>query len=357
MRTIRDFVIEGKRVLIRSSLNVPLGENGSIEDDFRLRQSIPTIQYAIEKRARCILIGHLGRPEENQKQKIENKKLSLRKVGERLEELLGKRVMFLDDWGGERVQEAVRAMKPGEVMLLENLRFLKGEKENDDDFARSLAGLGDIFVNDAFDACHRAHASIAGIPSFLPSGAGFLLEREIKILSEIREHPQKPMVVIVGGTKVETKADFLDEMSVRADTILTGNPVYEEIVQKGLSFRGSEKIIGPVDGIPQQKGALDIGPRTIALFQEKMRGANTVFWAGPLGKIEEEQYTIGSLAIAKTILKSKAFSVAGGGDLVAFLGEYGLRDQFDHVSTGGGAMLAFLAGEKLPGLEALHGNL
>ena len=355
MKTIRDFDIRGKRVLVRSSLNVPMRKDGTIEDDFRLQELLGTIQYLLAHKAKCIIIGHLGRPDPffDSGGQIP-KSLSLRPIAQRLSELIGKDIDFIGEPIGVNVEKRIEQMNPGDILVLENIRFYKGEAENDSAFAEQLAKLADIYINDAFAADHRAHASLVGITAFLPSGMGLSLEKEVMELSKIIQNPVRPLVAIVGGTKVATKAGFLDEISAIADSILTGNPVYDEIQEESLTFRGSEKIIGPLDGIPTRENALDIGEKTVKLYQEKIHGAGTVFWAGPLGKIEEKPYDKGSIAIAEAIVESGAFSVAGGGDLAGFLGTHGFRDKFSHVSIGGGAMLAFLAGEKLPGLEALE---
>lgn len=354
MKNVHDFEISGKRVFVRSALNVPLDERGFIEDDFRLKKSVPTIRYVTEQGAKCIVIGHLGRPQESQEPGAKSKKLSLRLVAKRLEDLLQKKVKFGEDCVGDNAEKQIAAMNVGEVLVLENLRFYEGEEQNDAVFARDLAKLADVYVNDAFDVAHRAHASIVGLPQYLPSAAGLLLEKEVSILGELRENPARPMIVIVGGAKVETKASFINSISEKANAVLVGNLIAREISQKGVVLKNAEKVIAPLDGIPYGARELDIGPKTIALFQQKVAEAATVFWAGPLGKIEESDYQNGTLAVADTILQSGAFSVIGGGDLGAFLGKQGLRDKFGHVSTGGSAMLAFLAGEKLPGLEVLH---
>jgi len=223
---------------------------------------------------------------------------------------------------------------------------------------KKLAALGDIYVNDAFGTSHRVHASIVGIPKYLPSAMGLLLEKETRALEKVSKNPDKPLVVAVGGTKVETKASFLKEISQHANAILLGDLITKEVKEKGLPADGQGIDVAPttelvyaIDGID---GDFDLGPKTIDIFCEKIKGAKTVFWAGPLGMIEEKKYEKGSLAIAEAIITSGAYAVAGGGDLVAFLGKHNLREKFDHVSTGGGAMLAFLTGEELPGLKALE---
>lgn len=362
MRSIRDFELKGKRVLLRCDLNVPFKE-GLIQDDFRIEQSVPTIRYISEQGGRCIILAHIGRPTplweiSNPKSQVSNKSQvpkgeSLRSIATRLQELLGKEIKFIGDPIGEKVKKEIEALKPGEIALLENIRFYKGEEEDDPAFAKLLAGLGDIFINDAFGVCHRAHASIVGITQFLPSAAGLLLEKEVDVLGKVSTHPAKPLVVVVGGTKVGDKASFLKAISKHADVILLGNLISREVIEKGIDLAAETELVYATDGID---GDFDLGPETIEAFREKIARAKTVFWAGPLGKIEEDRYEKGSLAIANAIIQSKAFAVAGGGDLAGFLGKHHLREKFAHVSTGGGAMLAFLSGEKLPGLEALEGH-
>lgn len=345
MNSIREYHLEQKRVLLRCDLNVPF-ENGKIQDDFRLVESVPTISHISEHKGRCIILAHFGRPASSSQ-----KEFSLEPIARRLQELGKREIKFIGDPIGERVAAQTAAMKAGDVVLLENMRFYEGEEKNDPVFAKLLAGLGEIYINDAFGVCHRAHASVVGIPRFLPSGTGLLLEKEIAALGKISERPEKPLIVVVGGTKVETKAGFLNAISKNADAILLGNLISKEVKERGLKVARSTELVFARDG---KDGDFDLGPETVTMFREKIRGARTIFWAGPLGRVEEERYEHGSLQIAEAIIKSKAFAVAGGGDLVGFLGKHGLREKFDHVSTGGGAMLAFLAGEKLPGLEALR---
>ncbi len=347
MRSIYDFELREKRVLLRCDLNVPF-ENGEIQDDFRLEQSVPSIQYIAAQGAKCIILAHFGRPTLQETQKF-----SLFPIGKRLEQLVGNPIRFIDDPLGKQVRNKIEEMRPGEIALLENIRFYNEEEENDLVFAKLLASLGDIYINDAFGACHRTHASIVGITQFLPSAAGLLLKKEVEVLGKISKHPDKPLVVVVGGAKVEDKASFLKEISKQADAILLGDLISKEVKEKGIDLAAQTKLVYATDGVD---GDFDLGPETIILFKEKIAAAKTVFWAGPLGKTEEERYEKGSLAIADAIIQSGAYAVAGGGDLASFLGKYNLRDKFSHVSTGGGAMLAFLAGEKLPGLEALEAS-
>jgi len=346
MRTLKSFKIKDKRVLVRCDFNVLLDNEGNILDDFRIKQTLPTIEYLIEKGAKVILMSHLGRPEGKV---VESLKLT--PIQNRLMEYLDYNppatyISKAPDCVGEEIEKWSREMQPGEILLLENLRFYKEEEGNNEGFARKLAKLGDIYINDAFSVCHRNHASIVGIPKYLPSGAGFLLEKEVKVLSQIIKNPKRPLVVIIGGSKVEDKAKVAERFSEIANFLLLGNLIAEERIKE----KKSKKIFFPTDS----KKNLDIGEKTIKIFKEKIFKARTIFWAGPLGKIEEKKYQKGTREIAKAIIDSGAFSVIGGGDTVEFVNKIGLIEKFSHVSVGGGAMLAFLVGEKLPGLEALR---
>ncbi len=348
MRTLKDFHFKKKRVLVRCDFNVPLDKQGKILGDFRIKVSLPTLKYLIKKGAKLLLISHLGRPEGKFV-----KKFSLRPVALRLEKLLGEKVKFLDDRIGKKVKREIEQTESKEIVLLENLRFYKEEQENDPNFAKVLSGLGDIFINDAFSVCHRSHASVVGITKHLPSGAGLWLEKEIKILSQIIRKPKRPLVVIIGGKKIEDKAKVAENFSKIADFVLTGNLVAEEIKKGKIKIKSPEKISFPVDG----KDNFDVGEKTIKIFKEKIQKAKTIFWAGPLGKIEEKKYQKGTKAIARAIIESGAFSVVGGGDTIEFIDKINLTKKFSHVSIGGGAMLKFLGGEKLPGLRTLkYGN-
>ncbi|TET84358.1 MAG: phosphoglycerate kinase [Candidatus Nealsonbacteria bacterium] len=347
MRTLKDFEVKGKRVLVRCDFNVPLAqERGIILDDFRIKQTLPTIEYLIEKGAKLLLMSHLGRPGGKV---VES--LRLTPIQNRLMEYLDVQVSKAPDCVGEEIEKWSREMQPGEILLLENLRFHKEEAENNENFAKALAKLGDIYINDAFSVCHRNHASIVGIPKYLPSGAGFLLEKEIKVLSKIIESPITPLVAIFGGREGDFKA--INKISEIANWILIGGLIKKEIDEKGIILKYPQKIISPVDRVD----TFDIGPKTINLFKEKITPAKTIFWSGPLGKIEEVEFQKGSEETAKAIIESGAFSVVGGGETVEFINKIGLTEKFNHVSTGGNAMLVFLAREKLPGLEALkNGN-
>lgn len=330
MKTLKDFDFNNKKVLVRTDFNVPLSEQGEILDDFRIRETLPTIKYLISKGAQVILMSHLGSPGGKFV-----KELQMKPVAERLTELLG------------------RPVSPGlpvGVELLENLRFNPGEEQNDENFARELAEKGEIYINDAFGACHRAHASIVGVPKFLPSGAGFLLEKEITSLTKVSVSPEKPLVAVIGGAKVETKVGVIDKISEKADFVLISGLIGKGVIGQKIALRHPEKIVFPVD---ETGGGKDVGPETVKLFKEKIAKARTIFWNGPLGKIEDEEFALGTKEIAKAIAQSQAFTVVGGGETVEFITKLGLMEKFSHVSSGGGAMLAFLSGEKLPGLEAL----
>ncbi|HJN62328.1 MAG TPA: phosphoglycerate kinase [Candidatus Parcubacteria bacterium] len=349
LKTLKDFNLQNKRVLVRCDFNVPLDERGNILDDFRIKQTIPTIKYLIEKGAKLLLMSHLGRPGGRV---VESLRLTL--IQDKLMEYLDLSITKAADCIGPEVEKWSQEMNPGEILLLENLRFHKEEETNDDKFAKELAKMGDIYINDAFAVSHRTHASIVGVPEYLPSGAGFLLEKEIKVLSDLLKNPKKPMIAIIGGVKVETKAKVIDKISEIADWVLVSNVIQKEIEEKSISFKYPKKIIKPVDGIKKDGKILDIGPKTINLFLEKIVLAKTIFWSGPLGKIEKKEFQKGSLKIAKAIIKGKSFSLGGGGETVKFINKIGFREKFNHISTGGGAMLKFLSGDKLPGIEALE---
>lgn len=342
MKFLKDFNFKGKRVLVRCDFNVPLSENGQILDDFRIKETIPTIEYLIKKGAKVILMSHLGKPKGKV---VENLKLD--KIQEKLMEYLDLSIVKAKDCLGKEIEDWTNQMAEGEILLLENLRFHKEEEENDENFAKALAKLGDIYINDAFACCHRAHASIVGITKYLPSGAGLLLEKEIKFLEKITKNPKKPLISIFGGDDPDFKA--IEEISKNSDFILIGGLIEKMIREKNIKFKFPEKIIKPVDDVEGK----DIGPKTIEIFREKILKAKTIFWSGPLGKIEEERFQRGTKEIAKAIIESGAFSVIGGGETIEFINKLGWADKFSHVSTGGSALLSYLAGEKLPGIEAL----
>jgi phosphoglycerate kinase len=335
---------EGKRVLVRCDFNVPI-ENGKVLDDFRILKALDTINFLIEKKAKVILISHFGDPEGK---RIES--LSLDPVAKRLEELLNQKVKKLEEAIGEKVEKEVFSMKEGEVLLLENIRFYPGEEECDLDFAKSLAKLGEFFVNEAFSVCHRKHASVYLLPKLLPSFFGFQLEKELENLENFLKNYQKPLVCLIGGKKIKDKAPLVKKFSEIGDWILVNHLIWEELVNSQIEIQDKEKILPPLDSV---NGNKDIGEKTLEIFKEKIKSAKTIFWNGPFGKIEEEKYSKGTEELAKAILESSAFSLIGGGETIEFTNKLKITEKFSFASTGGGAMLKFLAGEKLPGLEAL----
>jgi len=343
-KTLKDFSVSNKRILVRCDFDVPIDEKGEILDDFRIKKALSTIKYLIDSKARIILMGHLGRPEG----KIVPQ-LKLDKIAQRIADFVGFSIGKEDDCIGPEIETETQSLRPGQILVLENLRFHKEETENNSDFAKKLSFLGDIYVNEAFAVCHRDQASVTGVPQYLPSCAGFLLEKEINSLDKILKDPEKPMIAIVGGKKVETKAAFINNISKVADFVIVSGLIAKEIKDKKISFKFPEKIISPVG----QLDSPDINDKSIKIFCEKIKKAKTILWNGPFGKFEEKNYAKGTLEIAQAIIESEAFSVVGGGETVEFLNKNNMIDKFNHVSTGGGAMLAYLAGAQLPGIEAL----
>jgi len=344
VKTLKDFNFKNKRVLVRCDFNVPLSKNGEILDDFKIKATIPTIEYLVERGAKLILMSHLGKPEGKV---VDN--LRLTPVQEKLMEYLDFSVTKAWDCVGREIEDWINQMQPGEILLLENIQFHPGETKNDTDFAKALTGYADIFIMEAFGQAHRDYASITGIPKYLPSGAGFLLEKEIKALTALMRNPKKPLIAIIGGAKVETKTKLINKISENADYVLVGGLIKKEIDENKVKLKNPQKIVAPIDDID----TFDIGPQTINLFKEKIKLAETIFWNGPLGKIEEKPFQNGSKEIAKAIIESGSVSVVGGGETVEFINKIGLTEKFSHVSTGGGAMLDFIADGKLVGIEAL----
>lgn len=331
--------VSGMKVIVRADLDVPLTTDNKIEDDRRLKNLLPTLKFLQERNNKIIIIGHLGRPEG----KIDSR-FSLEPVGRWLYQQLRIRndelrmeVIKVDDFTGWRVSD--------DVTLLENLRFYAGEVANDEEFARKLVAPGEVFVNDAFASCHRSHASIVGLPKLLPAYAGLQLEKEVSNLSEVLENPARPLVVIIGGAKLETKLPVIKNFVEKADYILVGGKI---AVDTANSTFPENVIVAQ-----QNESGKDISPESQELFLEKIKKAKMIVWNGPLGVVEEEQFAKGTQVVAEAVLKSGAQTIVGGGDLVAFLSRTGLLGQFSFVSSGGGAMLEFLAGKKLPGLKAL----
>lgn len=345
MKKVTDFKIKGKKVLVRCDFNVPI-KNRKILDDLRIQRAIPTIKFLIQNSAKTILISHLGDPEGK---KIEE--LRLDPIAKRLEKLLGQKVFKLEEATGEKVEKKIARLKEKEVLLLENIRFYPGEEKKDPNFVLALARLGEIFINEAFSVSHRDHASVSGLPKILPSGIGFEFQKEIEVLENFLKNYQKPLVILIGGKKIKDKAPLLKKFLKMSEWILVNHLIKKELERLGMGKE--KKILGPVDG----ENGFDIGPKTVKIFGEKIKIARSIFWNGPFGKIEDG-YVSGTKKLCFLISKSKAFSLAGGGDTAEFLNRFKLISKFSFVSTGGGAMLKFLAGEKLPGLEALgyYGN-
>lgn len=384
-KTVRDVDVRGKRVLVRVDFNVPLAE-GKVTDDTRIRAALPTIRYLIDQGARVILMSHLGRPKGQVKEE-----LRLAPVAVRLGELLGQPVLTADDCVGPQVQAKVEGLKPGQVLLLENTRFHEEETKNDLEFAHQLAALGDVFVNDAFGAVHRAHASTEGIAHYLPAVAGFLLEKEITFLGKALESPERPFAAILGGAKISDKIGVIENLLGKVDVLLIGGgmantffkaqgyDVGESLVEdesldtaRDMLARAGGKLVLPVDAVvadafsadaqskvvevnavPAGWRILDIGPKTVDLFKEKLAGAKTVVWNGPMGVFEFPRFATGTVEIAKAVADLEAMTIIGGGDSVAAVEQAGLADKMSHISTGGGASLEFLEGKALPGITAL----
>jgi len=385
LRTLRDLPVAGKRVLVRVDFNVPLAPDGRVLDDTRLRAVLPTIEFLRRQGARIILVSHLGRP------KGRDPQFSLRPVAEHLSRLLGRPVQFAPDCIGPAVEAMVARLQPGEILLLENVRFYPEEERNDPDFARALARLAEVFVNDAFAAAHRAHASTVGVAAYLPAAAGLLMEKEVTTLREVLEQPARPFVAIVGGAKISTKIGVLQNLLPRVDRLLIGGAMaftllkargcqvgaslVEEdklAVARSLLQQGGEKIVLPVDvvaaprlepnpptqvvdacRIPEGWLGLDIGPATVNAWAPILAAARTILWNGPLGAYEVPPFDAGTRAIGQIVAQSGARSIVGGGDLVAALEQAGLADKMSFVSTGGGATLEFLEGRTLPGIQVL----
>ncbi len=387
MKNLRDFDFKNKRVLVRVDFNVPVGDEGRVDEkeDWRLEAALPTINYLLRKKAKIILLAHLGRPHG----KIVES-LRLDPIARRLEELLGQSVIKLDDCLGRQVEERVKNIQAGEVLLLENLRFHIGEEKNNPDFTKQIARLGEVFVNDAFGVIHRPHASMVSLPQYLPGCAGLLLEKEIRILSKVLTKPKHPLVVIIGGVKISTKIKVIKNFLEKTDDLILGGALANTVIKaKGFTIGKSiveeemvdevKKLeltniklhipvdvitsidaqgrapsrIAPVGHTKEKEMILDIGPDTCQLFKQVISQAKMIIWNGPMGLFEVDKFASGTKEIARTIAQTKGFSVVGGGDTVNLLEELNLIGKIDHVSTGGGAMLKFLAGEKLPGLEVL----
>jgi len=388
-KTIQDIDVTGKRVLVRVDFNVPLNGAGGVLDNTRIKAVLPTINYLLNHKAKVILTSHLGRPDG----KVDER-LRLDPVARELSNLLGKEVQKTDKTVTDEVFEAVEKLQPAEILLLENIRFNPGEKKNDPDFAKNLAQLADIYVNDAFGAAHRAHASTVGVTRYLPAVAGLLLEKEVNTLAHLLENPERPFLAILGGNKVSDKIGVINKFLDIVDVLLTGGGMcftflkakgfeigdslcQEEelthcremlekaerngktlhlpidlVVADALAKDANYKVVS-VNQIPAGWKGVDIGPRTIELYRDLIKDANTIFWNGPVGVFEMEPFAQGTRAIAQAIANSHATSIIGGGDTDAALRKFGLEEKVSFVSTGGGASLKMLEGTPLPGVEAL----
>ena len=391
--TLNDIKVSGQRVLVRVDFNVPLNEDETgapvVADDTRIRAALPTIRTIVNANGKAILISHLGRPGGQP-----DPSYSLAPVAERLEELLDKRVRFSSNTTGQAVQDVIDSMPEGSVILLENTRFEPGEKANDEGFAQELAALAEVYANDAFGAAHRAHASTARVEHFVPQAAmGLLLQEEVEVLTAVRDNPEHPFIVVLGGAKVSDKIGVIDALSETANRLLVGGAmsytflkanghtvgtslVEEDRIErtKAMLDRVGDKLLLPMDhivaeemdpdaetqtvqgNIPDGWMGLDIGPESIQAFTEAFDGAATIVWNGPMGVFEMEPFAEGTMAIARALAQATedgAYTVVGGGDSVAALSASGFTDAISHVSTGGGAMLELLEGKALPGVEAL----
>ena len=391
IKSIESFPLEDKRLFLRLDLNVPLDENGRITDDTRIRAAMPTIRYAIDKGAKIVLASHLGRPKGGP-----DPKYSLEPVAEYLTEALKKEIILVEEPRGHAAKALLAGLKPSQIILLENLRFDPGEEKNDRDFAQALAGYSDVYVNDAFGASHRAHASIVALPELMEKkGLGFLVRKEIEMLDTVRLTPEHPFVTIMGGAKVSDKIDVIEMLMDKVDTMLIGGamaytflssqniPVGKSLVEKDrVRFAGElitrannrgRRILLPVDhvitqdfkdtkntkitdgaAIPEGWMGVDIGPKTVALYAAECAKGKTIFWNGPMGVFETPAFAKGTFGVAKAVAESAGTSIVGGGDSAAAAEASGFAEKFSHISTGGGASLEFLQGEKLPGVEVLR---
>lgn len=389
-KTIEDIEVSGKKVLVRCDFNVPL-DGDKITDETRIVAALPTIQYLLDHNAAVILTSHLGRPKGEF-----NMKYSLAPVAARLSEKLGKPVVLAKDVIGEDAKKCVSEMKPGDVVLLENVRFHKEEEKNDPEFAKALASFAELYVNDAFGTAHRAHASTEGVTHYLPAVAGYLIGKELDFLGNAVENPKRPFVAILGGAKVKDKIGVITNLLEKVDTLIIGGGMAytfqkalgyeigkslldEERIElaKDMMKKAEEKgvkLLLPVDnvcgsdfkddcdkitvdaeeGIPADYEGMDIGPKSIKLFSEAIKEAKTVVWNGPMGVFEMPSFAVGTLAVATAMAESDAITIIGGGDSAAAVTQMGLADKMSHISTGGGASLEFLEGKELPGVAALN---
>ena len=387
--TIEDLDLKGKRVIVRADFNVPLDETSHITDDTRIRGTLPTINYVVDEGGKAILCSHLDRP------KGRDPRLSLAPVARRLQRLLGKEVLFAEDCIGPATEMLVSKMKPGDVVLLENLRFHDGEESNDDHFAKALASLGDVYINDAFGAAHRNHASVTGITKYLPAaGAGFLMRKEIEYLEGAVANPMRPFVAILGGAKVSGKIGVIENLGKKVDKVIIGGgmaftylkalgyevglslvedgmlkfakEIYEHALSRDVKFYlpvdfvvaasptpGAETKIVTAQEVPKDWYGLDIGPASVKLFTEALGNAKTILWNGPMGLFERDAYSRGTMAVAHAVADAYALTIVGGADTALAVHRAGVSESMSFISTGGGAALELLEGKELPGIAAL----
>lgn len=388
-KTMNDVDVQGKRVFVRVDFNVPM-ENGVVADDTRIRAAIPTIQQLSERGAKVILASHLGRPKGEVKEDMR-----LTAVGERLSQLMKKPVKKLDESVGEVVKKAVDEMKNGDIVLLENVRFHKGEEKNDEELAKQFASLADLYVNDAFGAAHRAHASTEGIAKFIPAVSGLLMEKELDVLGKALSNPERPFTAIIGGAKVKDKIGVIENLLDKVDNLIIGGGLsftfvkaqgYEigkslleedkielarnfiekakekgvnfympidAVVAKELSPEAEAKVVD-IDQIPEDYMGLDIGPKTAEKYAEVIKNSKLIIWNGPMGVFEIDQFANGTRTIAEAMAETEGYTIIGGGDSAAAVEKFGLADKMDHISTGGGASLELMEGKILPGIAALN---
>ncbi|MEN0589394.1 phosphoglycerate kinase [Kurthia gibsonii] len=388
-KTMNDVEVKGKRVFVRVDFNVPM-EDGKITDDTRIRAALPTIKHLVDEDAKVILASHLGRPKG---EVVEDMRLTA--VGNRLAELLGKPVLKLDESVGETVKTAVHNMNDGDVVLLENVRFHKGEEKNDAELAKQFAELAEIYVNDAFGAAHRAHASTAGIAEYLPAVSGFLLQKELDVLGKALSDPERPFTAIIGGAKVKDKIGVIDHLLDKVDNLIIGgglaytfvkaqgheigNSLVEEdkielakefmqkAKDKGVNFlmpvdavvasefsKDADSKVVDIGAIPADWMGLDIGPKTVALYADTIKNSKLIIWNGPMGVFEMEKFADGTKGVAEAMAETAGYTIIGGGDSAAAVEKFHVADKMDHISTGGGASLEFMEGKELPGVVALN---
>lgn len=390
LSTVKDLDLQGKRVLIRVDFNVPL-KDGVVTDDTRIASALPTIEYILgQKGTSLVVMSHFGRPKGKK-----DPSFSMAPVAKRFEELLGRPVKLASDVIGETVEQEVKSLRAGEVLLLENVRFYKEEEANEEGFAKALASFGDVYVNDAFGTAHRAHASTEGVAHFLPSAAGFLIEKEVKFFAPLLENPDKPFVAVIGGSKVSSKISVLESLAKTCDAIVIGGGMaytflkvqghtigkslleadYLEVAKSFLDMAVQKgvRVILPLDhvcaaefneqaapvsvdsvDIPDGMIGMDVGPKTLAAIGKELASAKSIVWNGPMGVFEFDAFAAGTKAVAQMVAECEGTTVVGGGDSVAAVNQFGFADRIDHVSTGGGASLEFLEGRELPGIKALE---